>query len=140
MAQRYLYPRSRARELQGAIFIGGFGMYVKAIEVFGGGHPLQWLGLTLNQQTMLSASMVISAFVWAAGISINGRWIGSPFLRCAAMLFNFCVAGFAAWQGFGTTAFYTYSWVALFVASGVVNTARDCRAAFKGYADGIVVG
>ena len=139
MTPKYLYPRSRARELQGALFIGGFGMYVETVEVFSYSHPLHWLNLTVDGQTMLAAAMVLSSAIWAAGIAINGRWIGSPFLRLFSMLFNLSVAILATWQGFGTTAFYTYSWVTLFLVGGVSNVARDCWAAMKGRDRGLVV-
>lgn len=132
MSAQYLYPRQRQIEVASALYAGGLGLFTGLSDAIGGNPPLGWLGLNRDGQMTLAALLVAVSAVWALGIRINGRWMGSPFLRLAAMMINTSIAGFAVWQGHGSSASYTYGWIAFFLLVGTVNAGRDCHRSLKG--------
>lgn len=121
----YLYPRQRRIEVIGALYAGGLGTYIGLSSAVHGKPPVGWLGLDPFAQTLMAGVLVNLAMIWAVGIKINGSWWCSPCLRLFAMLGFFGFAVFATIKGNGSSATYTYGWVAFFVALGAVNAARD---------------
>jgi hypothetical protein len=127
MTKRYLYPRQRQIEVGAAIYAGGMGVYVGMCATLFQSSPLGWMEA---DPIWLADILVTAAMLWAVGIRINGAWWGSPFLRLAGMMTHLCVALWAIVAGAGSSASYTYGWVAALLFIGARNAARDCGAAW----------
>jgi len=127
MNHKYLYPRQRQIEVLGALYAGGLGVYTGISTVSGGVAPLAWIG---GNQIGIAEVLVTASMIWALGIRINGAWRFSPFLRLAGMLAHFSMAVSAVIAGAGTSASYTYGWVAALLFIGARNAARDCFTAW----------
>jgi hypothetical protein len=127
MAHHYLYPRQRQIEVGAAIYALGMGVYVGLFSTIWGMSPLSWMHV---DPIILAELLVTASMVWAVGIRINGAWWGSPFLRLAGMLSHLGVALWAIFAGAGSSASYTYGWVAALLFIGARNAAKDCAAAW----------
>lgn len=132
MTRRYLYPRQRQVEVISALYVGGFGFYIWAQDIIGNYAPVSQLRLDHEGQMAFAYLLVASSFFWAVGIRVNGSWWGSPFLRVGAMCINFTAAVFASIQGNWSSATYTYAWVSIFAAIGLMNALRDAKHAWQG--------
>lgn len=122
---KYLYPFRRRVEILAALYAGGFGMFVWAQELTGQAAPIHWLGLSSEGQLMLAQVMTVCALIHALGIRINGHWQYSPALRLIGMGVHACIFLWVALQGSGTSASYTYSWIASAMIYGAYSSARD---------------
>lgn len=129
MTQRFLYPRQRQVEVLSALYAGGFGIYCGAVTTAGRPSPIYWVSDSPVTQGALAGILLFAALIHAAGIRINGAWMGSPFLRLIGMAMHTGVFAIFFAAAPGSSATYSYAWVMAFAAAGTINAARDCATA-----------
>lgn len=125
---RLLYPQRKRVEMLVAIFAGGFGVYLLALQG-NGGAPLRWAGLNHEESGWMALAIALGALVHALGVRINGRWRWSPVLRLLGMATHSWICGFLSWQGFGTSAGYPYACFAGLLIYGMFSAGVDMKRA-----------
>ena len=129
MPPRFLYPFRKRIEMYGALYAGGFGMFIWAALACGDQSPIYWMDSGEVRHIWIGETLTLAAFLHALGIRINGHWRFSPLLRFFGMTCHLAIFGWIAASGWGTSAFYTYTWVSAALLTGVWSSARDfCRA------------
>lgn len=131
MTRQYLYPQTRKIEMTMALFAAGFGMHALYLKAAFGNAGLSWAGIESGKDV---AQLLVAASIGhGIGIRANGR-LGpiSPFLRAAAMAVFTYFFGMLAFAGTGSSAGFTYAFVALGMCLGARNAAVDLIDALKG--------
>ena len=104
-------------------FVWGSGVL---IDLSTNTNPLLWAGLSVESAEDMAVLMVLSSFIHAVGIRINGRWFLSPFFRVFSMLVYSLVFTYLSSVGAGTTAIWTYGFITALFLLGAINAASDC--------------
>ena len=131
MTRQYLYPQTRKIEMTMALFAAGFGMHALYLKSAFGSAGLSWAGIETGR--MVAQVLVGASLAHGIGIRANGR-LGpvSPFLRTFAMGVFTYFFGMLALAGTGSSAGFTYAFVALGMCLGARNAAVDLIDALKG--------
>jgi len=130
--RRYLSNWTRRLELCATLFVGGFVTYAGVVNTFTGIEVLGWTTWSAELRRFVAHLMIVSFFIHAMGISINGRWKCSPCLRFAAMVVNTCIFAALAVYGYPSSAGYTYAVFALWMAMGAKSALDDTVDAWRG--------
>lgn len=96
-------------------------------DLAAGKDPTYWVGID-NSGVILSYLLLFASVIHVIGVRVNGRWVGSPYLRVLAMLIGAGAFLFLAYHGRGSTAFHTYSFISLLYVLGLVSSFADIRA------------
>ena len=125
MTPRFLYPFRKRVEMFGALYAGGFGMFIWLSLAVNGHSPINWIEVGGVRHIWIGEALALAAFVHALGIRINGQWRYSPALRLVGMTIHLGIFAGLALSGWGSSAFYTYAWISAALLTGVWSSARD---------------
>lgn len=132
MSRVYLYPMPRRIEILSALFAGGYGLFIGMRHAMDGLPPINWTGFSEAVQVGMAWALMAAAMMHAIGVRVNGRSWLSPFLRLFGMATHAAFFGMLTVLGASSSAGYTYAWVTVALALGVVNAIRDSVDAWNG--------
>jgi hypothetical protein len=134
MSHKYLTPARQKFETSGSLFFAGFGLWIWLLTAaVPDNSPLSWLEISTADQLIIGQWFSVCAFIHGLGVAINGRWVGSPFLRFIGMFGHSTGLTFMVLispNPFSTDV-YVYAIASVVMILGTFNALENCATTYK---------
>lgn len=132
---QFVTPFGKVAEVIGALYAGGFGLWLWHGAIAPGFDPILWAGVDPDVQIGYAIAFVMAAFVHSEGLQINGKYADRPYLsalspalRLAGMMVHFGLFLALTMHAGLADGGYAYAWATLIMAFGCVRAGKALTA------------